>query len=104
MKISDKIKCVNFPCADVDKDSYIVPPAEIEPAKIKILMITEAPPNDIADYFYTAGSPFYLQTTLQAFKDAGADVNSCRISLTSAFTSPRPSSAARHSTPSPPPP
>ena len=76
MKITDKIKCVDFPCADVDKNSYILPPAEIDVAKIKILMLTEAPPNDQADYFYAAGSPFYLQTTLQAFKDAGAIVNS----------------------------
>jgi uracil-DNA glycosylase family 4 len=76
MKISNKIKCVNFPCTDIDKNNYIVPPAEIDAEKIKILMITEAPPNDKADYFYAAGSPFYLQTTLQAFRDAGENVTS----------------------------
>ena len=76
MKITDKIKCVNFPCADVDRNCYLIPPAEIDAAKIKILMITEAPPNDKADYFYAPGNPFYLQTVVQAFKDAGADVPS----------------------------
>jgi uracil-DNA glycosylase len=76
MKISDKIKCSNFPCGDIDKNSYIVPPAEIDGEKVKIVMITEAPPNTKADYFYAGGNPFYLQTTLQAFKDAGADVAS----------------------------
>jgi uracil-DNA glycosylase len=76
MKINEKIKCTDFPCADVDKNNYILPSAEIDAAKIKILMITEAPPNDKADYFYTAGSPFYLQTTLQAFSDAGENVTS----------------------------
>jgi uracil-DNA glycosylase len=76
MKISEKIKCANFPCADVDKNSYILPSIEIDVAKIKALMITEAPPNDKADYFYAGGDPFYLQTTRQAFKDAGADVSS----------------------------
>jgi uracil-DNA glycosylase len=76
MKISEKIKCNSFPCADIDKKSYIVPPAEIDPATIKVLMITEAPPNNKADYFYAAGNPFYLQTTLQAFKDAGENVAS----------------------------
>jgi len=81
MKITDKIKCADFPCADIDKNSYIVPPAEINAANIRILMITEAPPNDKADYFYSAGSPFYLQTTLQAFKDAGANVNSMQAIL-----------------------
>jgi uracil-DNA glycosylase len=76
MKITDNIKCVDFPCEDTDKNSYILPPVEIDPAKIKILMITEAPPNDRADYFYAAGNPFYLQTTLQAFRDAGEDMAS----------------------------
>jgi uracil-DNA glycosylase len=76
MKISEKIKCADFPCGDIDKNSYILPPAEINAQKIKILMITEAPPTDKADYFYAPGNPFYLQTTLQASKDAGADVNS----------------------------
>ena len=76
MKIIDKIKCVDFPCGDVDKNSYVVPPVDIDLEKTKILMITEAPPIDKADYFYAVGNPFYLQTTLQAFKDAGARVNS----------------------------
>jgi uracil-DNA glycosylase len=76
MKISEHIKCIDFPCADVDKNSYVLPPAEIDAASIRVLMITEAPPNERSDYFYADGSPFYLQTTLQAFKDAGAGVSS----------------------------
>lgn len=75
MKISEKIKCLDFPCTDVDKNSYVIPSVDIDPGKIKIIVITEAPPNDKADYFYAPGSPFYFQTTLQAFKDAGADVS-----------------------------
>ena len=35
MKISDEINCIGFPCADVDKNSYIVPPAEIDAGKDK---------------------------------------------------------------------
>ena len=76
MKISDIIKCIDFPCADIDKNACMLPTLEIDPAKIKILMITEAPPNDKTDYFYAEGNPFYLQTTLQAFKDAGTNVAS----------------------------
>src|SRR4030043_2223511 len=76
MKISDKIKCINFPCPDIDKNSYVIPSREIDGEKIRVLMITEAPPNDKADYFYSAGNPFYLQTIVQAFRDAGADVSS----------------------------
>ncbi len=76
MKISELITCSRFPCKDTDKNAYILPSADIDTEKIKIFMITEAPPNDRADYFYAAGNPFYLQTTLQAFRDAGADVAS----------------------------
>jgi uracil-DNA glycosylase len=76
MKINDEITCPDFPCTDVDKSTYIIPPIKIDPAEIKILMITEAPPNDKSDYFYAEGNPFYLQTTRQVFQDAGADVNS----------------------------
>ena len=75
MKISEIIRCNEFPCADVDKNSYNIPPLEIEPANIKIIIIAEALPPDKDDYFYAAGMPFYLQTILQAFKDAGQDVN-----------------------------
>ena len=76
MKTSDKIKCTGFPCADIDKNSYIVPSIAINREKIRVLMITEAPPNEKADYFYSAGNPFYLQTIAQAVRDAGADVSS----------------------------
>jgi uracil-DNA glycosylase len=76
MKTAEYIKCPDFPCADTDRNSYVIPSAEIDPTKIKIIMITEAPPNDLADYFYADGNPFYLQTTVQAFRDAGTDVSS----------------------------
>jgi uracil-DNA glycosylase len=76
MKISEQIRCADFPCTDTDKNSYIVPSADVNAENTRILMITEAPPNEKADYFYADGNPFYLQTTVQAFKDAGADVSS----------------------------
>ena len=83
MRINETIKCIDFPCTDTDKDSYILPDKEIDVSKIRIVMITEAPPNDKADYFYADGSPFYLQTTVQAFRDAGADVSSMQDILDS---------------------
>jgi uracil-DNA glycosylase len=76
MKMTDNIKCSGFPCKDINKNGFIVPPADIDPEKIKVLMITEAAPPDPSDYFYAGGSPFYLQTTLQAFKEAGQNVKS----------------------------
>jgi uracil-DNA glycosylase len=76
MKISEKIKCSQFPCTDIDKNNYSLPSIEMDPDKIRILMITEAPPVEKADYFYAAGTPAYLQTILQVFKDAGYKVSS----------------------------
>jgi uracil-DNA glycosylase len=78
MKIGERIGCSTFPCTDIDKKAYILPPADLDPEKISVLMVTEAPPNDLTDYFYAPGGPFYLQTVLQAFRDAGANVNSMR--------------------------
>ena len=76
MKINEIIKCTHFPCTDIDKNQYILPSLEIDTPKIKVLMITEAPPPEKANYFYAAGNPAYLQTILQVFKDAGNDVSS----------------------------
>jgi uracil-DNA glycosylase len=39
-------------------------------------MIAEASPADPADYFYAEGDPLFEQTTVQAFRDAGAAVSS----------------------------
>lgn len=76
MRVDELIQCIDFPCGDIDKNVYVVPDRDIDVENAKIVMITEAPPNDKADYFYSGGNPFYLQTTVQAFKDAGADVAS----------------------------
>jgi uracil-DNA glycosylase len=76
MKINEMIKCTDFPCTDIDKNAYILPDKDIDIDNVKIVMITEAPPNDKNDYFYATGNPFYLQTTVQAFQDAGAGVTS----------------------------
>jgi uracil-DNA glycosylase len=78
MKINERMACTNFPCADIDHNAHVIPPVDLDPQKIKVLMIAEAPPNDPGEYFYAAGNPFYLQTTVQAFWDAGAAVSSMR--------------------------
>ena len=76
MRPSEFAKCTDFPCLDVNKDCYIVPNMEIEPDRIRIIMISEAPPQDSSDYFYAQNNPFYMKTTAQAFRDAGLDVSS----------------------------
>jgi uracil-DNA glycosylase len=76
MRPNQCIGCKDFPCTDVRHDCYIVPDVEVEPDKIKIVLISEAAPADPADYYYAAGDPLFQQTTVQAFKDARAAVGS----------------------------
>jgi uracil-DNA glycosylase len=76
MIVNSLIKCNDFPCPDVDQKGYNVPDIEINPDNIRVILIAEAPPIDKADYFYAKGTPFYLQTALQAFNEAGYKVNS----------------------------
>jgi len=75
MRPSKFVKCVDFPCQDVNKKCYIIPNIEVETDKIRALMISEAPPEDLGDYFYASKNPFYVQTTVQAFNDAGFRVS-----------------------------
>lgn len=70
------VKCTDFPCLDINKNCYLIPAVEIEPDKIRVIMVSEAPPQNVRDYFYAQNNPFYMQTTLQAFNDAGSDISS----------------------------
>jgi uracil-DNA glycosylase len=72
------VKCADFPCSDVNKDRYSVPDIEIEPEKTRAIMVSEAPPQVAGDYFYEQSNPFYAQTTVQAFNDAGLRVSSMK--------------------------
>ena len=76
MRIDQCIGCKDFPCTDVRHDCYVVPDIEIEPEKIRIVLISEAAPAEPADTYYAAGDPLFQQTTVQAFQDAGAAVQS----------------------------
>jgi len=76
MNPSDKISCKSFPCKDIEKSSYQIPNFDLNPDKIKIVMISEVPPIDPKEYFYAPGNPFYMETTKEAFSDAGYPINS----------------------------
>lgn len=78
MRPCESLRCSDFPCSDVNKDRYVIPDIEVDPDKFSVIMVSEAPPERANDYFYADGNPFYLQTTLQAFGDAGFRVTSMR--------------------------
>lgn len=78
MRASERIGCKQFPCTDVHKERYVVPNVKVDPDDVTIVMVSEAAPEDPQDYYYARGDPLYQRTTVQAFRDAGADVSSVR--------------------------
>jgi uracil-DNA glycosylase len=76
MKPNGTVKCVDFPCIDTNRLSYLVPGLEIDPARVSILLISEAAPVNPDDYYYAGAQALFARTTLLAFQDAGANVQS----------------------------
>ena len=74
MEVSDLVWCESFACLDVDHDRYTVHPGRVNPDDVTILMVAEAPPPDPGDWFYAGEDALYARTTVQAFRDAGEDV------------------------------
>jgi len=76
MKPASLVQCKNFPCLDTRRASYLVPDVDIDPAKVSILLISESSPENPADNYYAGENALFAQTTLLAFQDAGAKVQS----------------------------
>lgn len=90
MRINQCVGCEDFPCQDVKHESYIIPTIELDADKVSMVMISEAAPENPADYYYAGGEPLFEQTTLLALQDAGVqatsidDILSMGVYLTSA--------------------
>ena len=78
MRVSRGVACESFPCEDVRHEGCMVPEVNVKPQDVRIVLISEAAPPDPADWYYAKGDPLFQQTTVQAFRDAGADVSSIR--------------------------
>ncbi|MGC9393397.1 MAG: uracil-DNA glycosylase family protein [Anaerolineae bacterium] len=76
MRVNDCVQCETFPCADVRHECYRVPDIEIDPATVSLILISEDAPENPDDYYYAEGDPFFQQTTVMAFSDAGIEVTS----------------------------
>jgi uracil-DNA glycosylase len=74
--VNELVHCGEFPCGDVRHECYLIPDIEVNPNAVSIVMISEAAPADAGDYYYAAGEPLFQQTTVLAFNDAGAEVES----------------------------
>jgi uracil-DNA glycosylase len=78
MQVSECIGCDTFPCKDVKHDRYVLPEIEIDPEKVTLILVSEAAPDNPADYYYAGNQPLFEQTTVQAFNQAGMEVSSLR--------------------------
>jgi len=76
MKTANVVQYKDFPCLDTRRAGYQLPAIEIDPAAVKILLISEAAPENPADYYYAGINALFASTTLLAFQDAGAKVAS----------------------------
>jgi uracil-DNA glycosylase len=56
----------------------MVPDVDLRPEEISVVLISECAPPDPADYYYAGGDSLFERTTVQAFRDAGAQVGSVR--------------------------
>lgn len=82
MQVSDLVACKDFPCQDTNQSGYYIPNFEFTPEKIHILLISESAPVNQGDHYYAEGAPLFAETTLLAFQDAGAKVDSIQDLLT----------------------
>jgi uracil-DNA glycosylase len=76
MRVSECIGCEAFPCGDVKHECYILPAIDLKPEDITIMLISEAAPQKVNDYYYAGKDALFEQTTLLAFQDAGANADS----------------------------
>jgi len=80
MRVPSRVACPDFPCGEVHHSRHEVPPFEVDPAMVGLILVGEAPPAEASDGWFAPGMPFHLETTLDAFRAAGAAV-ACREDL-----------------------
>ncbi|MEN6369520.1 MAG: uracil-DNA glycosylase family protein [Thermotogota bacterium] len=76
MHPSDHTVCGGFPCGDVEHRLYSVPRIDVTARRVSLVVVSEAAAPRIEDGYYAADDSLFARTTLQAFRDAGANVTS----------------------------
>ena len=76
MRVSECVGCDSFPCIDVKHDLYLLPEIDIDPKVVRMVMISEAAPQNPRDYYYAGKGALFEKNTVQAFGFAGVDISS----------------------------
>lgn len=75
MRTADHVQCIDFPCSEARQESYMVPDLDLDPSRIKIMLISETAPSDPRDYYYGPCEALFARTTVRAFQEAGAHIS-----------------------------
>lgn len=76
MALNAQVRCTDFPCRDVDHSRHRIPRLDVDPATIRVVLISEGATPAPEDDYYAGGDPLFARTTLQAFREAGIEVGS----------------------------
>ena len=76
MKPASAVHCLDFPCTDTRRSSYLIPDVNIDPTRVSVVLISEAAPENPTDHYYAGENALFTRTTLLAFQDAGIRVTS----------------------------
>lgn len=76
MRVDDCCGCSLYPCTDVHHAGFFQSPLPIDRERVRIILISECAAATPGDNYYVTGDPLFARTTIQAFRDAGADVRS----------------------------
>ncbi len=68
--------CGGLSCRDVEPPIGRIPYGQIDPARVRIILVSETQPLDPAEGYYAQGNPLFGRTTVAAFNDAGIRVSS----------------------------
>jgi uracil-DNA glycosylase len=78
MRPAKTIRCPDLPCTGMNHDAFTAPDVEMDPADVRMIVISECAPAEPGDWFYSRGKPLFAETTLQAFADAGVRAGSMK--------------------------
>lgn len=78
MRVDEVVRCHDRDCIQVDLVRHAVPNIEVDTARVRVVMVYETVAPDPTDDLDAGDDALFARTTLQAFRDAGADVSSLR--------------------------
>ena len=76
LDIRNAVPCHTFPCNDINTDGFLTQPVLIDPANIRMVLVSESAPARAEDDYYAGSSALFASTTLTAFGDAGLQAGS----------------------------